>query len=80
MIIEMMFNVFVGLMRATIGGSMGITLPVGLVAPLGQVAKYGSYVVGSDLLLSVCVCVFAWMTVRLTAGLIIFVWKLLPFT
>jgi hypothetical protein len=57
-----------------------ITLPSNVISTLQAVTCYGSYVVGSDLLLIFCTTVTFWLTAKITVGLVLFIWRLLPFT
>lgn len=80
MIIEFFINTFVAFLDVLIGAVSMVTLPIDMISAITTVSAYGSWVVGSDLLLIFATCVFTWTTVKLGMGLVLFVWRLLPFT
>lgn len=80
MVIKAFLNLFVGAFKLAVSGFKTFNIPVSLVGNLAAFAKYGSYVVGSDLLLTFAACVFFWMSFKLTLGILIFFWKMMPFT
>jgi hypothetical protein len=80
MIIESIFNVFTSLICGVISLCGVITLPFDAIKTLQAVTCYGSYVVGSDLLLIFCTTVSFWLAAKVTVGLVLFIWRLLPFT
>lgn len=57
-----------------------VTLPFSLVSTLATITKYGSWIVGDDLLLLLVSSVVFWSGVKLIGGLTVYIWKLLPFT
>lgn len=48
--------------------------------PLLEVTCFGVWVVGADLMALILSSVFIWFTTKLTLGLILWIWDLLPFT
>ncbi|MGC6178130.1 hypothetical protein [Lacrimispora sp. 38-1] len=80
MIIEFFINMFVAFLDTLISAVSMVTLPIDMISAITTVSAYGSWVVGSDLLLIFATCVFTWTTVKIGIGLVLFVWRLLPFT
>ncbi len=80
MIIEFFINMFVAFLDTLISAVSMVTLPIDMISAITTVSAYGSWVVGSDLLLIFATCVFTWTTVKIGMGLVLFVWRLLPFT
>jgi len=72
-----MFVTFLDTLISTV--SM-ITLPIDMISALSTVSAYGSWVVGSDLLMIFATCVFSWTTIKISIGVILFIWRLLPLT
>ena len=80
MIIEFFINMFVAFLDTLISAVSMVTLPIDMISAITTVSAYGSWVVGSDLLLIFATCVFTWTTIKIGIGLVLFVWRLLPFT
>ena len=80
MIVEFFIKMFVAFLDTLISAVSMVTLPIDMISALSTVSAYGSWVVGSDLLLIFATCVFTWTTVKIGIGLVLFVWRLLPFT
>lgn len=78
MIIEVLVDYFVSLLSLAIDGFNAVSIPVDLISSLSTFVGYGSFVVGADLLLIVCSNIVAWLTFKIFAGIILFVWRLLP--
>lgn len=57
-----------------------VAIPSDLMMVLGNIMSFGSYIIGADLLLIFASCVTFWTTVKISLGLFLFVWDLLPFT
>lgn len=68
---------FVGLLFE---GFQVVSLPVNLVSVLLDFMKVGAWVLGVDLLGIVFATVSFWLTFKFAAGLILFIWRLLPLT
>jgi len=73
-------NLIKGLLIGAISLLSSITLPTQMISALSTITGYGAYVVGGDLLLIVSSAIGFWLTAKLTVGLILFVWRLMPFT
>lgn len=80
MIFEVFINGLIVMIEAAINGAVVVGIPVDGIAQLAKVCSYGSYVVGADLLLVFASCVLTWMGIKLSVGIFLFVWRLLPFT
>lgn len=81
MIVESLISFFCGFLDLVLGGITAfVTLPVNLVQTLGTIVAYGSWVIGSDLLVIFAGCVLSWCMVKLTLGVVLFIWRLLPLT
>lgn len=80
MIFEGIINLLCTLIVGALHGFNLVTLPVNLIQALGAFAAYGSYIVGSDLLLVFCSCVLMWASIKGVVGIVLFIWRLLPFT
>lgn len=80
MILEFVIDVFCGFLVQLMSAANAVSIPVNGIQTLATFASYGSYIVGSDLLLTFCGVVFMWMGTKLTVGVGLFVWRLLPLT
>ena len=47
---------------------------------IGEFCGIASWIVGADLLYLIGGCIVFWFTVKITVGILLFVWRLLPFT
>lgn len=68
---------FVGLLFE---GLQVVSLPVNLVTVLVEFMRVGAWILGADLLGIAFASVLFWLTFKLTAGLLLFIWRLLPLT
>lgn len=57
-----------------------INLPIDAINVLTTLLAYGVWVVGSDILLLFSGSVLLWFGVKSSLGLLVWLWKLLPFT
>lgn len=48
--------------------------------PLLEIVCFGVWVVGVDLISLILSSAFLWLTTRLSVGLVLWIWDLLPFT
>lgn len=80
MIIKFFVDIVAGILGALIDSVSIVTLPVDLVKNLATIAAYGSWVVGSDVLIIFAACVVGWTTFRLAWSVAVFIWKMMPFT
>lgn len=81
MIVESLVDLCVGIMSMLLSGLTGwVTLPFDLMSTLGAITGFGSYIVGGDLLLLLVGSVTFWTATKLSVGVAIWLWKLLPLT
>lgn len=80
MIIEFLINGVVSLFSGLISAVSLVSLPSDLITSLSTVISYGSWIVGSDLMLTFATCIYVWTGLRITIGLVTFIWKMLPLT
>lgn len=57
-----------------------ISLPVSFISFLITILEFGAWVVGGAFLSLVFANIFFWLTFKLTAGLVLFVYRLIPLT
>ena len=57
-----------------------VTLPVNLTSTLINFMKYGAWVIGADLFGLVFGVIIGWIMFKWTAGLVLFVYRLIPLT
>lgn len=61
-------------------GFQAISLPANLISVVLDIMKFGAWVVGADLLAIIFGNVFMWLGFKFIAGLILFVYRLIPLT
>lgn len=57
-----------------------LSLPLGLISTLIEFMNFGSFIIGGDLMSLVFGSVFFWLSFKFTAGLVLFVYRLIPLT
>lgn len=80
MIIESLINVAVTLFSGIISGLNFFSIPMDLIDVLATVCVYGNWIVGADLLLLFSGCIASWFLIKMSLGLILFIWEELPLT
>lgn len=80
MILEGLINIFVSFLLGLLDSLSILSLPLDMITVLHEFCVYGSYIVGSDLLMLFASLVFTWTTAKLTVGIGIRLWELLPLT
>lgn len=80
MILETIINIFCVMLDGLLSGFEFIQIPKQGIETLATVTAYGSYVVGADLLLCFASVVATWMLMKITVGVGLFIWRLLPLT
>lgn len=80
MIFETIVDIFFSLLTTALSGFEAVGLPLQLINALSTIVCFGVWVVGADVLSLFVASVVGWWYVKFTAGLVIFVWELLPFT
>lgn len=71
---------FCTLLDALLSGLSLAQIPTQEISVLATIVSYGSYVVGSDLLLCFASVVSGWILMKMTVGIGLFIWRFLPFT
>lgn len=80
MIIEFFVTIVTNLLTSALSAAQVLTIPSDVAGALSTFMAYGNYVVGGDLLLLFATSVTTWMTLKLTVGVVLFIWRLLPLT
>lgn len=80
MIIESLINVAVTLFSGIISGLNFFSIPTDLIDVLATVCVYGNWIVGADVLLLFSGCIAIWFLIKMSFGLILFIWEELPLT
>ena len=80
MVTETIMQVCSDILISALNGVSTLNLPTALIAILADYTAYGVWILGADLCLAVMSCVMFWIGVKLTLGVVIFIWRLLPFT
>lgn len=80
MILETIINIFCVMLDGLLSGFELVQIPKQGIEALATVTAYGSYVVGADLLLCFASVVATWMLMKITVGVGLFIWRLLPLT
>lgn len=80
MILEILISIFSNLILGLLDLIEVVSLPVDAISVLQTFCVYGSYVVGSDLLLVFSSVVFTWTMAKLSVGLALRIWEYLPLT
>jgi hypothetical protein len=80
MILEALITLFLNFLLALLDTLNLVSAPVDIIVALREFAVYGSYIVGSDLLVLFGTMVFLWAIAKLSVGLAIRIWELLPLT
>lgn len=80
MILEALISLFSNFILGLLDLISIVSLPLDAISALQTFCVYGSYVVGSDLLMLFASVVFTWTAAKLSVGLAIRVWEMLPLT
>lgn len=80
MILEMLISFFCDFILGLLEMLDIISLPLDAIEVLHEFFVYGSYIVGHDILIIFGSLVFGWTIAKLTVGIGIRVWEMLPFT
>ena len=57
-----------------------VTLPLNLTSAVFDIMKFGAWVIGADLFAIVIGNIFGWLLFKFVAGLILFIYRLIPLT
>ena len=80
MIVEGLLNVALSCVFGLFSLMEVVKLPVEIMGVLTTILQYGVWVVGADIMALVFATVTGWWTIKLTVGLAVFIWELLPLT
>lgn len=80
MIIETVLSFSCYIIQGLFSGLQFFTLPVDYLTVLLDILCYGVWVIGADLMALTIVNITGWLTFKFGAGLILFIWRLLPLT
>ena len=57
-----------------------VALPLNTITAVINIMKYGIWIMGVDLFVITWSCIIFWLTFKFSAGLVLFIWRLLPLT
>lgn len=80
MILEVLISFFTNFILGLLDLISLVSLPVDAVQVLQTFCVYGSYIVGRDLLMLFASLVFTWTAAKLSVGVGIRLWEMLPLT
>ena len=80
MIIETLINFAVDIFSVLISGLNFLSIPSDLVNVLATVCVYGNWIVGADVLLLFAGCIASWFSIKISLGIVLFIWEELPLT
>ena len=80
MLLEFLMNLTFNFLSGVLDLFTAFELPLDSIQVLATFCSYGSYIVGSDLLVLFATSVLTRITCRITIGFLIFLWRCLPFT
>lgn len=80
MIVEGICSFAASIIRGIFGLFETWTLPFDLIGVLTEILRYGTWVVGSDVLLLVTGSIVFWWTVKASVGVAIWIYDKLPLT
>lgn len=80
MIVESSINVVFWIIGRIFSAFEMVALPVNIASTVIDFMKVGAWVLGSDLLTACLTSIVMWLLFKFSAGLILFIYKLLPFT
>ncbi len=80
MIVEGLVELTMNLIEMIFTGFNIVTVPVDIASTLMTILGYGAWVLGADLVAYVFTTILGWLMFRFVAGVLIFVWRLLPLT
>lgn len=80
MIIEGLISLFCHAFSLLLTPFEAISLPFNFINVLATISGFGTYLVGADLLIMIVGCVMFWTSVKVSVGIILFIWDILPFS
>ena len=80
----MIGSALLGIVQAIIStaleGIHALSLPVNLLQAISAFTGVGVWLIGADWIAIFCQCVLFWVAVKLSIGVVLFIWRLLPLT
>ena len=80
MIVETIVDIFFNSLLGFFNGLELIGLPFQLINTLSTILVYGVWIVGADIMALFISMVVSWWVIKLTIGLVLWIWELLPLT
>lgn len=80
MIVEGLIGLAMNFMELLFSGFNLVYIPVDIASTLLNILGYGAWVLGADMVAIVFTTIIGWLLFRFTAGVLVFVWRLLPLT
>lgn len=80
MIVETILGLFFSTIRLAFTGLEMVGLPYQVINVLSTILSYGIWVVGADIMGIFISTIVAWWVIKLSVGLVIWIWELLPLT
>lgn len=80
MIVETLVSFTCNLIQALFSGLQAFTLPADALTVLLDIFCYSVWVVGIDLVAMIIGSIVGWLSFKFLAGLVLFIWRLLPLT
>ena len=80
MVVESLSDFGIWVLELLFVGFQAVSLPSNLISVVIDIMKFGAWIVGADLLMIIFGNVFMWLTFKFTAGLVLFVYRLIPLT
>ena len=80
MIGSSLLAVFQLIISTALEGIHALSLPINLLQAIATFSGVGVWLVVADWITIFCQCVLFWCSVKMTIGIVLFVWRLLPLT
>ena len=80
MIILLLWRVILDMLVQTLSTFTAVGIPVHLISVLSDFLLVGIWVVGADLFGATLSVIVFWWVIKFFLGVIVWIWKLLPFT
>lgn len=80
MVVEALSDIVFWFIGLLFDGFSIISLPTNLITAVVDIMKYGIWILGLDLFVIVWSSIIFWIMFKLSAGILLFVWRLLPLT
>lgn len=80
MIVNSLIDLFLGIVRLAFNGLEIVGLPFQYISTLSTITAYGIWIVGLDVMAIIVTTIVGWWTIKMTVGLVLWIWELLPLT